>query len=164
MYEEPVAADETSLSEDEEEQDMPINGNEEVRDEIIDEDNEGLLFVPEDNVVSDDETFIENDTDTVDDLGAVVQTNEDLEEVVVADVDDGPAENSRPRRANAGAGFERLQMDFQGKGYEAKREYNFTSNSTNTGEKGEVINSADSYMKLACDVVFTQMTAKRGFK
>ena len=164
MYEEPVTEDETSLSEDEEEQDMPINGNEEVRDEILDEDNEGLLFVPEDNVVSDDEMFIENDTDTVDDLGAVVQTNEDPEEVVVADVNDGPAENSRPRRANAGAGVERLQMDFQGKGYGAKREFNFTTNGTNTGAKGEVINSADSYMKLACDVVFTQMTAKRGFK
>ena len=37
---------------------MPINDNEEVIEGNHDEDNEGLMFVPDRNVVSDDETFM----------------------------------------------------------------------------------------------------------
>ena len=37
---------------------MLVNDNEEVRDEKHDEDNEGLIFAHEDNVVRDDETSI----------------------------------------------------------------------------------------------------------
>jgi len=121
------------------------------------------MIIPEDNIVRDDEAFIENEVDPVDDVGMAPPQNNTTEEVIVAGVDDAPAVYSRPRRLNAGAGVERLQMDFQGKGYQAKREYNFTTNSTNEGQ-GEVGSDVESYMKLACDVIFTQMTAKKGFK
>ena len=55
-------------------------------------------------------------------------------------------------------------MNFHGKGYQAKREYNLITNSASKETNGEVSDSADTYMKLACEVVFTQMTAKKGFK
>ena len=164
FIEEIVAEDEAPQLNEEEEQDVFINEDEAVIDDISDDGNEGLIFAPEDNIVSDDEAFIEDEVDTVDDIGAVAQTNEATEEVTVADVDDTPVSNDRPRRTNAGAGVERLQMDFSGKGYQAKREYNFATNSTSTEAKGEACISTDSYMKLACDVIFTQMTAKKGFK
>ena len=40
--------------------------------------------------------------------------------------------NTRPRRVNAGAGVERIHMDFVGKGYGAKREFNFVTNGEKT--------------------------------
>ena len=52
-------------------------------------------------------------------------------------------------------------MDFVGKGYGAKREFNFVTN----GEKSKIdVNDDDlsSFMKLACDVIFTQMSANTG--
>ena len=63
------------------------------------------MFAPEDNAVSDDETFIENEVDAADDVGAAAQMNEAEEEVTVADVDDVPFPNSRPRMINAGKGI-----------------------------------------------------------
>ena len=86
----------------------------------------------------------------------------------MADIDDEieqavPAEEGRPRRVNAGAGVERIQMDFRGQGYGAKREFNFVMNG-----KKETANQHDmmqhNYMQTACDVVFTQMSANAGFK
>ena len=38
---------------------MPINDNEEAIEGNHDENKEGLMFAPEENIVSDDETFIE---------------------------------------------------------------------------------------------------------
>ena len=69
------------------------------------------------------------------DVSLETPPHDTVEEVIVADVDDVPVANSRPRRANVGAGVERLQMEFQGKGYQAKREYNFTTNSVQTQER-----------------------------
>ena len=114
--------------------------------------------------MSDDEPFIEEEVDIIDDIGDIAQTNETTEEVTVADVDDTTFTNSIPRRANAGAGVERLQMDFHGKGYQAKQEYNFITNSASKETNGGAGDSTDTYTKLACEVVFTQMTAKKGFK
>ena len=92
-------------------------------------------------------------------MGDVAQTNEAAE----ADVDDVPVPNSVPRRINAGKGIERLQIDFQGKACQSKQEHKCVTDSVSTA-KLEEGNSADSYMKLACDVIFTQMTANKGFK
>ena len=114
--------------------------------------------------MSDDKTFIENEVDTADNVGVVAQMNESRKEVTVADVDDMLVPNSRPRRNNTGKGVERLQMDFHGKGCQSKRECNFVTNSASIEAKGEAGNIADSYMKLACNVIFTQIAAKRGFK
>ena len=58
LIEEPAAEDENPQLEGQEEQGVLVNDNEEVRDEKHDEDNEGLIFAHEDNVVSDDETFM----------------------------------------------------------------------------------------------------------
>ena len=46
-------------------------------------------------------------------MGTVAQMNEAAEEVTVADVDDAPVPNDRPRRINARKGIDRLQMYFQ---------------------------------------------------
>ena len=164
------------LGEDEE-QEIVFDEDEAASDDNQDGDDEGLIFAPEGNVVSDDEPFIEEEIDIIDDIGDIAQTNEIAEEVTVADVDDKITEevtvadvddttftNSIPRRANAGAGVERLQMDFHGKGYQAKQEYNFITNSASKETNGGAGDSTDTYTKLACEVVFTQMTAKKGFK
>ena len=91
-------------------------------------------------------------------MGTVAQMNEAAEEVTEEDVDDVPVPNDRPRRINTGKGIEILKMDFQVK---SKRECNFITNSASTETKGEAGNSPDSYMKLACDSILTQMKAKQ---
>ena len=95
-------------------------------------------------------------------------TDEFAEEIAVANVDDtptspSPAVNTRPRRANAGAGVERLQMDFQGKEYGAKREFNLANNEYG-GEVDKANRNMDKYMNIVCNIIFTQMSAKVGFK
>ena len=84
----------------------------------------------------------------------------------MADLDDNidaAPGNTRPRRDNAGAGVERLQIDFSGKRYGTKREFNFVTNGEHVKlEAGE--HDEASYMKMACDVIFTQMTANAGIK
>ena len=149
LFEESVAEDEALQLEGEEEQGIFINNNEEVRDENHDEDKEGLTFSHEENVVSDNETFIENEVDAAEDVGAVAQMNEAAEEVTAADIDDVPVPNSVPRRINAGKGIERLQMNFQRKACQSKWKCNFIANSASAEAKGETGNSADSYMKVA---------------
>ena len=127
------------------------------------EDEEGLMVVPEDNIVSDDETFIEDESDRINDVEAEAPQDVTVEEAVVADVDDVPMTYDRPRRANAGAGVERLQMDFSGKGYQAKREFNLITNSAEEIRK-EDNGDMEKYMNVACNVMFTQMTAKKGIE
>ena len=82
------------------------------------------------------------------------------EEVIVADIDDDvsttePEQSFRPRRANADAGVERLQMDFHGKGYGSKREIMFVLNGQKEMKKAEK-DIQDTYMQTACNVIFTQ--------
>ena len=62
------------------------------------------------------------------------QVSNITDEVIVADIDDEVTnveteQHSRPSRDNAGAGVERLQIDFHGKGYGRKEEFNFVTNS-----------------------------------
>ena len=115
LIEEIVTEDEAVQLKVEEEQNMSINDNEEVIDGNYDEENECLILLPEDNAVSDDEIFIENEVDATDDVGAVAQMNQAEEEVTAADVDDAPVLNDRPRRINTVKVIERLHVDFQGK-------------------------------------------------
>ena len=89
-----------------------------------------LSIVPEDNIVSEEEYFVENEDESIDDDSEETRNTKKCatfvdEDVIIADIDDDsgqadPIECSRPRRANAGTGVERLQMDFHGKGYGAK--------------------------------------------
>ena len=138
---------------------------------------EGLIIVPEDNLVSEEEEFIESEDDDLSEGEIQDDIKIENEEVVVADIEDHPEStqttNSRPRRANAGAGVERIQMDFKGKGYGARREFNLAmNNEEGRGDLNEL--SHESFMRIACDVLFAQtaksggsnkqMSANRGFK
>ena len=71
--------------------------------------------------------------------------------------------DNRPRRANAGASIERLQMNFQVKVYEAKREYNLTTNRRVDYEDDSSLDIT-RYMNVACDTIFTQVSTKAGLK
>ena len=80
--------------------------------------------MPEDNIVSEEESIVESDVDTNEEYEEEVIE----EEVIVDDIDDVVDQDetsvrSRPKRTNAGVGAERLQMNFHGKGYGAKREF-----------------------------------------
>ena len=86
----------------------------------------------------------------------------------MAEIDDDPAPMShnistRSRRANAGAGIDRIQMDFQGKVYEARSEFNFVMNEKKQHPvKAKTEN--DTCMKIACEVIFTQMAKSKSEK
>ena len=67
---------------------------------------------------------------------------------------------NRPRRAGAGGGVERLQMDFIGKGYGARREFNFVTNGSLHKNKSVESETYHTLMQTACDVIFTQMSVK----
>ena len=62
-------------------------------------------------------------------------------------------------RANAGAGVEIIQMDFSSKGYGAKREFNFATNCKKINNAQNDM-STDALLRIACDVIFTQMSQK----
>ena len=132
---------------------------------VLEENDEGLMMIHEDNIVSEEEDFTEEDIESEEE----VQTDE-IKNVpaVVAELDDIPIldtsnSTSRPRRANTGAGVERLQMDFSGKGYGARREFNFVTN-----EKKEKLSQSDllqhSFMQVAYDVILSQTVASVGPK
>ena len=69
----------------------------------------------------------------------------------------------RPRRANIGAGVERMQIYFRGKGYDAKRKFSFIKNG-----KTQKVNKEQMtqyiYMQMAIECIFTQMSANAGLK
>ena len=134
----------------------------------IQENDEGVIIVEEDHIVSEEESFVESEDE--EGINSVVDTEEepDAVEAVVANIDDEeePGQSvaqSRPRRLNAGAGVERLQMDFTGKGYDARREFNFVTNGKNNKISQEAM-SQHTYMQMATDVIFTQMSAREGIK
>ena len=58
--------------------------------------------------------------------------------IIGDDVDQLQMRN-RPRRANAGAGVERLQMDLHGQEYKLRREFNFASQGDQDGGKLNVL-------------------------
>ena len=147
---------------------------EEVFEPVVEE---GLIIVPEDNIVSEEEDFVESEDDELSDRETRENFEVENEEVVVADLEDNtePSQNTstRPRRANAGAGVERLQMGFNGKGYGAQREFNLVMNKRE--EKGDLSKlSHASFMQVVCDVIFAQtatsgnqkkqMSATKGFE
>ena len=124
----------------------------------IQEDDEGLVAVRNDNIVSEEEDFIE-ESESED---AFTVESEPEEIPVVAALDgrtqtDIVQQTSRPRRINAGSGVDRLQMRFEGKGYGSRREFNLITNG-----KKETYNIHNheykAYMDIACDVVFAHMS------
>ena len=94
-----------------------------------------------------------------------MNTKETIDEIaVVSDIDDKIETDSLTfsntlRRSNVGARVERIQMEFSGKWYRAKWEFNFTTNIRRT-DNAQTDMSSDTLMKGACDVVSTQMSSK----
>ena len=119
-----------------------------------------MIIVPEDNIVSEEESFVNNEND-------IHKENID-EEVAVADIDDVIDQDeetmyTRPTRENPGVGVERIQMDFHGREYGTKREFNFVTNVTKKSETN-VHTTQRTYIQLACNIIFTQMHVIKGFK
>ena len=78
--------------------------------------------------------------------------------VAVAALDDEEPDApiyTRPRQENAGAGVERIQMGFSGKGYGSTREFNFLTNCMKVDPNTNNQTSPISYMKLTLDTIFT---------
>ena len=117
-----------------------------------------MIIVEEDHIVSEEESFVESEEEE-DIHGAVdIEERPDAEEAIIANIDDEdePEQSvaqSRPRRSNAGAGVERMQMDFAGKGYGARREFNFSTNGKINKISQDV--SQHTYMQIATDTIFT---------
>ena len=86
-----------------------------------------------------------------------IETNQDEIEIEAGDLEtkDRESKNTRPIMANAGKGFERLEINFGGKTYDTQ----FT---ISTGEKNKYF--MHDMHKPAVDVVFAQMTAKKCIK
>jgi hypothetical protein len=146
------------------------NENNAVEDNIDFDHAEGLYAIIEDNIVSDEDDIVDTDADKEDDESTDAEAQEEKHEdenmALVVNIDDNVdaiPSNDRPRRSNAGAGIERIQMDFSGKGYGAKREFNFITNGINTKCKVKEHDTI-SLMKIACDVIFTQMSVNAGIK
>ena len=99
-----------------------------LEDEVFAPNNEdGMIVLPEENIVSDEEDFTE--PEYVEPGNETYVQEVPMEETVVAvaaldDVKGEVATNTRPRQTHAGAGVERIQMDLSVKGYGAKREFN----------------------------------------
>ena len=68
--------------------------------------------------------------------------------------------NTRPRRTNAGTGVDRLQMSFDGKAYTHGKERQFLIVDEDYNKDKDM----NTYYSIACDVMFTQMSAKKGIK
>ena len=165
-----------------EEAQVEINDN--IDEEMMENNEDGLIAIIEDNIVSDEDDIIEPDMIDEDNITeeSNSETNEDINAAdnieMVATLDNDEVTHNeythdRPRRANAGTGVERLQMDTHGKEYGTMREFNLLHNDA-SGNKNYA--GQNAMMQTACDIIFTQMSvepklkkyaqmsAKRGFK
>ena len=140
---------------------VPQNDN---QDNNIQEDDEGLVVVRNDNIVSEQEDFIEESEDE----DAPTGESEPEGTTVVAALDDNTEidtiqQNSRPRRTNIGSGVDRLHMCFEGKGYGSQREFNLITNG-----KTETYNIHDhkhkTYMTLYTILILLRFQTVRNHK
>ena len=146
-------------------------------DDFIPNNEDGMIVLPEENIVSEEEDFVETEYGEHDDDTHVPEHGEHdddthvpevaMEEslVAVAPLDDMEIKtvgSTRPKRSNSGAGVEIIQMDFSGKGYGAKRQFTLVTNGVKVHPN--TTKEEYTYMKTALDVVFTQMTANAGIK
>ena len=130
-------------------EDSDINS---IEEEDILDDESGTLEANESNenpIDESDQIPIEAHEDNANDI----QSTEDVTEGTLR----------RSTRSNRGAGVERLRMDFQGKSYSKEKAVQFLQlNRPRVNSDGEVVSK--DVMRLATGVVFTQMSAKKGFK
>ena len=78
----------------------------------------------------------------------------------INDVVNGESYNARPRMTNAGTGVDRLQMHFDGKTYTHENERQFLIVDEDYNKDKDI----NTYYSIACGVMFTQMSAKKGIK
>ena len=111
---------------------MQKRGSSEHLDLDMQNNEEDIIVVAESNIVSNKELFMENEEEEDLNNSLDAQEESDTEEIVVANIDDYEPEQlatqTRPRRANAGADVERLQIEFIGKEYSVQREFHFVIN------------------------------------
>lgn len=152
----------------------------------IDDDDE-----PSDNDANEDDESINKAKQ--DDDGSPIEAHEDNDNDVIENIENTESGLRRSSRANRGTGVERLQMDFQGKSYSRGRALQFLLKTKSTwpetflnhrpktyGNKHrekavqflQSIKTISQYsdhsvvdvMRSALNVIFTQMSAKKGMK
>ena len=96
-------------------------------------DDEGLIIIPRDNIISDNKVFIEDNSEHEIETQTSHTQDNTSSELVVTDIDDEVAEvdavaKTRNCRKNEGVGVKKSQLEFREKGYGSKRGYRFTTN------------------------------------
>jgi hypothetical protein len=161
-----------------EDNDEQLNMNEEA---MIDEVDNDINYVTEEESDHDDQEATMEQGEDIDDTNMneeaettgieddAIMNEEHTEEVRENAPTESNNANNRPRRQNAGAGVERLEMSH------GTKEYASISNKQFLTVKGKIIGARErgakeSFMSLAADVLFaqvgefSQMTAKAGIK
>jgi hypothetical protein len=126
--------------ENEEREERPVDAENEER---VNYDEDGI---PNFNVTDDDFIEAEREQST-----ESAQQNEHTEQL---------QQEARPVRNLAGRGVSRLQMTFDGKSYSHTKQRQFLM----MKEKYDINHDMDSYQSIAHNVMFTQMSAKKGIK
>ena len=143
---------------DDDDDDVPQNDTDDD-DEVMVDTNIPLDVIEEeeDNICE----FIENEERIGDDDTELIENEERVAPTVENEERNSDNNTStRPRRTNAGQGIDRLEMSFDGKLYTHRKHRQFLM----TKEKYDINKDMDTYYSLACDVMFTQMNAKKGIK
>jgi hypothetical protein len=132
-----------------------------------DEEDDEVMIV---DTISDDVDVDEHDIiNLIDEEEETNETDTVMEEEQVQE-DTENYTNTRPRRANAGAGVERLEMSFGGKEYASINNHQFLMTDTDPNSVDVKPMGQNSYHRIAVDACFaqvarySQMSAKAGIK
>ena len=143
------SSDDTTVS-------SPNGVNDSIFGKIDDLDSEIRRDIAEsDNILNSDSSIEENDgiDFDADSKSAEVEDINEVEEISFE------TETVRPSREAKNKGIDRLQVSFNKKSYDSKRQYQFIMR-----EVQKCTNDNQSYIGRALKVLFTQMTAKAGIK
>ena len=148
--------------------DVIENGHVPIEDEVFAPNNEdGMIVLLVENIISDEEGLVESEDEEAEFDAYVPEVAIEDRVVAIAALDDEETDvvnHTRPRRENIGAGVESMQMNFSRKGYGSKCEFNFTTNGIKVNPNTDNLANSTSYVELALDIIFTQMSANAGFK
>ena len=177
--EEQIDSDNNSIADNEDESEVMVFNNEDVvqvtEDDDLSEEDSDIDSIEEDSLDDKSDVFEtdKSNEDPADDLNhdqgdIPIEAHEENENDVQAteDVAEGEEATStlrRSTRSNRGAGVERLRMDFRGKSYSKEKAVQFLQQSSPSVNGDNEVVSKDA-MRIATGVVFTQMSAKKGFK
>lgn len=150
------------------EDDTVTNFEEENNEKVQSDDDDSVMNEVDGNSIDYNNSGAANaDDDAQDNTDAFVayseQEEENEEQASVEQINDVINEenyNTRPRRTNAGTGVDRLQMSFDGKAYTHEKERQFLIVDEDYNKDKDM----NTYYSIACDVMFTQMSAKKGIK